>query len=211
MDSASGTLRAAAWLLFAGGACAIVGAMLPPYRQWTAPLEEGLRAIAGNPVGWWSIHAGFFLGTVLSAVGLALFAAGLRGRPGGDWALVAAVAFAMAGTAWIVNIAYRVSVWNWAAEQFVATGSVPAAFTPLHRLAAVLFSVFSLVGYASVACLGMALLGADLGPAWLRWGTLVCGVTAGFVVGYNVPFIMYIPFVAIGIMLLRSGASGAVR
>jgi hypothetical protein len=195
--------RLAGWLLLVGGLFAIAGAMCPPYRQWTGTQEEGFRAIAGNQVGWWCIHSGFFLGTVLSAIGLAILASVLNARDGGKWALIAAVAFAIAGSAWIVNIAYRLSVWNWAAQTFVATGVTPAVFEPLRRWAGLLFVVFSFVGYSSVACLGAAMLHAELGPAWLRWGTLACGATAGFVVGYNVPFIMYLPFAALGAVLLR--------
>ena len=204
MEQASpGGLRLAGWLLLAGGILAIAGAFCPPYRQWSAPQEEGFRAIAANPVGWWCIHAGFFLGTVVAALGLAVLASALHGRPGYEWALVAAVAFAIAGTAWIGNIAYRLSVWNWAAETYVATGVTPGVFEPLRRWAAMLFAVFSLVGYGAVAALGAATLRATLGPVWLRWATIVCGMSAGYVVGYNVPFIMYVPFAAIGIALLR--------
>jgi hypothetical protein len=195
--------RTAGWLLLAGGAAAIVGAFCPPYRQWYAPEQEGFRAIAGNPVGWWCIHTGFFLGTVLSALGLAVLASVLHGRAGCTWALVAAVAFGLAGTAWIANLAYRLSVWNWAANTFVATGVTPEVFVPLRRWAGMLFAIFSLVGYASVACLGAALLRAQLGPGWLRWATVACGLSAGFIVGHNVPFIMYVPFAAVGVALLR--------
>jgi hypothetical protein len=199
-----GAYRLAGALLLTGGIVAVAGAMCPPYRQWTSSLEDGFRAIAGNPIGWWCIHAGFFLGTVLAASGLAALAAVLHRRGGGDWSVVAAVAFAIAGTAWIANLGYRVSIWNWAAEQFVATGATPDVFFAMRRWAGMLFVVFSLVGYGSVAALGVATLQDALGPVWLRWATLVCGVTGGFVVGANVPFIMYLPFIAWGVVLLRA-------
>src|SRR5262245_53438065 len=187
--------RVPAWLLLAGGVLAIAGAFCPPYRQWTAPQEEGFRAIAGNPIGWWCIHAGFFFGTLLSALGLAALASVLHRRTGGDWALIAAVAFGIAGTLWSVNIAYRLSVWNWAAETFVRTGVTPEVFVPLRRLAGVLFGIFACVGYPSVACLGAAMRAADLGPAWLGWATVVWGLSAGLIVGSYVPLMMYVPFV----------------
>ena len=79
----------------------------------------------------------------------------------------------------------------------------PEYFAPFHRWAGILFAIFSVVGYGSVAALGVAMLRADLGPAWLRWTTLVWGLTGGFVVGYNVPFIMYVPMLAWGVVLLR--------
>ena len=198
------SLRFAAWLLLIGGALAVIGACCPPYRQWSAPQEEGFRAIAGNPIGWWCIHSGFFLGTVVSLLGLASLASELRGRAGGEWALIAAVAFGIAATAWIANLAYRVSIWSWAAQTFTSTGVTPDAFAVWQRFARILFAIFSLVGYGSVGLLGIALLRAGIGPAWLRWATLACGFSAGFVVGHNVPLIMYTPFVALGVVLLRS-------
>ena len=200
---ASDSFRLAGWLLLAGAIFAIAGAMCPPYRQWTGTQEEGFRAIAGNPIGWWCIHTGFFLGTVLCAIGLSVLASTLSKQHGSEWALIAAVAYGIAGTCWIVNIAYRLSIWNWAAQTFVATGVTPDAFDALRRWAGSLFLVFSFVGYASVACLGAAMLQAELGPVWLRWTTVVCGLSAGFVVGYNVPFIMYVPFAALAIALLK--------
>jgi len=200
---APGALRLAGWLLLAGGMFAIVGAFCPPYRQWSAPQEEGFRAIAGNPVGWWCINTGFLVGTVLAALGLATLASVLYRRAGGEWALLAAVAFGFAATAWIANIAYRLSIWSWAAETYVATGVTPEVFVPLRLWAGMLFAIFAVVGYASVACLGAATLRAELGPVWLGWATVACGLTAGFVVGYNVPFIMYVPFAALGVALLR--------
>ncbi|HTM46620.1 MAG TPA: hypothetical protein VL137_16810 [Polyangiaceae bacterium] len=198
----SADLRLPGWLLLVGGALGIIGAFCPPYRQWSGTQEEGFRAIAGNPLGWWCIHIGFFSGTVLSALGLATLASILYRRTGGQWALSAAVAYGIAGVAWITNIAYRLSIWNWAAQAFVATGTTPELFLPLRRFAGVLFGIFSVVGYASVACLGAAVLCAQLASAWLGWAIVACGISAGYIVGYNVPLIMYVPFVALGIALL---------
>jgi hypothetical protein len=201
---APAAFRLTGWLLLAGGLFGIAGAFCPPYRQWSAPLEEGFRAIAGHPIGWWCIHIGFFLGTVLSALGLATLASVLYRRVGGEWALIAAAAYGIAATAWIVNLTYRLSIWNSAAQMYVATGQTPEWFFPIQRWAGTLFGVFAVVGYGAVACLGAALFRAELGPMWLRWATLVCGVSAGFIVGYNVPLIMYLPFAALGFALLRA-------
>lgn len=195
--------RLAGWFLV-GGALAILGGCWPPYRQWSSSLEEGFRVIAAHPIGWWCIHGGFFLGTVLSTIGVSLLASALQRRGAGGWAVVATVAFGLAAAAWTLNLAYRVSVWNWAAETFVATGQTPDVFLPLHRWAGRLFGVFSLVGYGSIAALGLATLRADLGPVWLRWATLGFGLSGGLVVGTYVPLMMYIPFVAWGVVLLRS-------
>ena len=73
-------MRTAAWLLLAGGSLATLGAFLPPYKQWYSPLEDGLRVIHANPIGWYAIHAGFLSGTWVSCAGLAVLAYALRER-----------------------------------------------------------------------------------------------------------------------------------
>ena len=146
--------RAVAWLLITGGMLAVVGAFWPPYRQWSAPLPEALRVIASHPIGWRCIHAGFGSGTIVSMLGLAALASALRGRPGGEQALLVAVAYGVGGTLWLVNIAIRLSATPWAAHELVATGSIPPTYMVWRSFNGVLFAAFSAIAYACVAGLG---------------------------------------------------------
>jgi hypothetical protein len=189
--------------LVVGGGLAIFGGVLPPYRQWFAPLEEGLRVIATHRLGWWSIHACFLLGTIVAAAGLALVAFDMRGQPGGVASSITAIAFGFAAVFWAITIVCRLSVNPWAAEQLLQSGSIPAAFEPWRRFTSLMFAAYSALGYASVAGVGVVLLQADRGPRWLGWLVVVWGASAGFVFGANVPLIMYIPFVIQGGILLQ--------
>ena len=84
--------------------------------------------IAAHPLGWRLIHAGFLSGTIVSAIGLASFAVQLRGTPGQLQALAVAVAYGVATALWSVNIAVRLTVTPWAAQQLLASGEIPPAY-----------------------------------------------------------------------------------
>lgn len=203
IDMSDTELRVSAWLLLVGGSLAVFGAFLPPYRQWYAPLEEGLRAIHGNPTGWYAIHTGFLSGTWVCAAGLAMLAFAVRDRAESAWAVAIAVVYLLSAACWTVNIAYRISVWNWTADRFVATGIVPAEFEAWRRFAGVTFALFSAGAYLTVAGLGSLCLASGLIPRTLSLIFVGWGLSAGFVVGYNVPFIAYVPFIIFGAVILR--------
>ncbi len=160
--------------------------------------------IAAHPVGWRLIHAGFLLGTIVSAIGLASFAVQLRGTPGQLQALAVAVAYGVAAALWSVNIAVRLTVTPWAAEQLLASGEIPPAYAPWKAFNGVLFALFSALAYCAVAGLGWAVLRSGVAPAWAGWLFVAWGLSAGFVVGATVPFIAYVPFVVLGVLLLRA-------
>ena len=197
-------IQVSGWLLIVGGLLAVIGAFWPPYRQWSAPLEEALRIIASHPIGWRCIHAGFVGGTVVSALGLAMLAYALRGAAGGSAARVSAVLFAVAAGLWLVNIAYRLSVMPWAANELVATGIVPATYAPWRSFAKLLFAGFSALGYLAVAASGWSALQASLTSPWVGWLLVVWGLSGGFVFGANVPFIMYVAFIVLGGHLVQT-------
>lgn len=186
-------LRVAAYLFIGGAIASLVGACWPPYRQWYAPLDEGLRVIAAHPVGWRCIHAGFLVGNTLTIFAFAALAYGLGGRPGGLLATMAACAYLVAALAWFGNIAVRLTVTPWAAAELVATQSIPESFAQWRQFAGVLFVIFSAFGYVSVAAAGGAVLGARLAPTWVGWSLVGWGLSAGLVVGHNVPVMIYVP------------------
>ena len=196
-------MRTAGWLLLAGGSLATFGAFMPPYKQWYSPLENGLRVIHANPIGWYAIHAGFLSGTWVSCAGLAVLAYALRDRPGEQWAIVMSVVYTLAAVCWTVNIGYRVTVWNWAAERFVTTGIIPSEFVAWQRFAGIMVACFSVGAYLVVAGLGALSLASAAVSRTLAWVFVVWGLSAGFIVGYNVPFIAYVPFILFGVFVLR--------
>jgi len=195
--------RIAGWFLLSGALFAMVGAGTPPYKQWYSPLPEALRVIAAHPIGWRCIHAGFLIGTALVAVGMALYARALSQRPGGALALVAAVTFGIATVFWSVNIAFRLTVTPWAANELVASGVVPPLYQPFSASAGLLFAFFAAFAYASDACAGWAFLRAELLPRWVAWTSIVVGIAGAPIVAYSGPWVIYVPPLLLGISLVR--------
>jgi hypothetical protein len=204
VDAYDQVLRNAGWWLVAGGLLAVVGAFWPPYRQWIAPLEEGLRVIAAHPIGWKMIHAGFVTGTWTVVVGLCVLAIALHGRDGGTLALVTAVLFGVAAVCWSLNISFRLSTTVQAAQHLVATGSIPDDYAASSKLNSYLFAGFSVLAYLSVATLGWVVLQSDLASRAVGWLLIVWGLSFGFVIGRNVPVVAYVPAIIVGWSLLRS-------
>ncbi len=196
-------VRNAAWWLVVGGSLGFVGAVWPPYRQWSAPLEEGLRVISAHPIGWKMIHLGFVTGIWTLVAGLSLLAWSLSGRPGVTPATVSAVLLALAALAWTADIVLRLGPTVWAADSLVATGAVPEAFGAWRGVRGVLFAVFSVLAYLAVAGTGWAMLDAGLVSRTLGWVLVAWGLSLGFGFGYNVPVVAYIPFMVLGGFLLR--------
>ena len=197
-------IRNAAWWLLVGGSLATVGAFWPPYRQWIAPLEEGMRVIAAHPIGWKLIHLWFVAGTWIVVVGLGVLALAMRGREGASAALVAAVMFALASACWSLVIACRLCVTVQAANHLVTTGSLPEGYAVWRTWTGRLFAGFSLLAYGSIATTGWAMLRSGLVSRGLGWLLVVWGVTLGFVIGRNVPLVAYIPAIILGSVLLRA-------
>jgi hypothetical protein len=191
-------------LLSAGGAVALAGAFCPPYKQWYSPLPDALRIIAAHPIGWRCIHAGFFAGTVIAALGFAVLARASETESQRTLATVAAAAFGFATIFWSCNIAFRVSLTPWAANEFVSTGTIPAMYAPLERYVSILFGAFVALAAVALACTGGLVLRSGIAPRWVGWTALGVGVIGAPMVGMIGPWVLYVPVVMLGVsMLLR--------
>jgi hypothetical protein len=151
------------------------------------------------------IHVGFFMGIWALVVGAAVLAYGVREQAGGNLAMFAAVFIAGAALCWTANIAYRLSVTVQAANVLVDTGSMPKDYAGWKGLAGYLFAGFSVLAYLSIAVTGWLVLKSGIAPTWMGWLMVAWGLSAGFVVGYNVPLIAYVPYIILGGSILRSG------
>jgi hypothetical protein len=203
-------LRVAGRFLLAGGSLALAGAFWPPYEQWYSPLPKALRVIAAHPIGWRCIHAGFLAGTCLVAIGLALFANALRGRDGGSSAVAAATAYGLGSVLWILDLAFRLSVTAWAADELVTQGSIPAVYTPLARQVSVLFGIFVALAGAAAAGAGWAFLRAELSPRWVGGGALVLGIAGALAAAVVGPWLLYVPIVFLGSAVATARGSDPV-
>ena len=194
-----------ALLLVVGGGSFVVLAAASagvPAAIWTGPPEVSLPLIARHLAIWRLANLGFVIATVLTAAGLFVLPPSL-GANGAGLALAGAVAYAMAGTAWIITLGIRLGITPDVATRYVASGSVDPAFAPLAALAGALFATFIVIGCSSLAVLGVAaLLGGTL-PAWVGWTTLGAGaaILAGFLVtGDTLPAFVYLPTILLGVV-----------
>ncbi len=196
-------VRQAAWLLAAGGLVTFIGACWPPTRQWSAPLEDGLRVIAAHPIGWTCIHVGFLAGTWISTAGLVVLAWNWRGTNAGPWMLGAAIALALGSIFWTANITMRLGITPWAAREVVATGTIPPEFDSWRKVMSTCFAAFSVLAYAAVAGTGAACLKAGATSTTLAWLLVAWGVSGGWIVGAVIPLLAYLPYLILGVALLR--------
>jgi hypothetical protein len=204
--------RATAWLFVAGWAIFWVGAFTPPWRQWVSPLHEALEIIAVHRLAWHFIHTCFVVGTLLTAAAFVVHAEAVSPGRARLWATLAASAYVVAVTLFLVNLAFRNSVQVWAAESVLRSGEFPSSYETWHRFAGLLFGMYSILAYAAVAALGASLLDSTLLPRWIVWGNLGGGLaltalTLGNLPPANAPLMVHLaPGLAGLVLLLRSGS-----
>lgn len=171
---------------------------------WNGPEEAALRLIAAHARIWRTANVGFALATVLTAAGL-FVTTDVVGQQGAVLAVAAAVAYALAGTLWLVTLAIRLSITPGVAAAFVAEGTVDPAFAPLGRLSSAMFTAFIFMGAGALVILGAAILYGGVIASVLGWITAVAGVAiaASYLwFGDTLPAFIYMPTTAIGIALL---------
>jgi hypothetical protein len=197
------SLRLAGALLLSGGIVFLIGALSPPWEQWYAPLQRALQIIGQHRVAWYWIHGCFVLGVVITILGFAALAHGLRATPAGLLASLVGVAYVVGAVFWLVNIAFRGTVQVWAAAEVIRTGSVPTGYEPLRQWAGLLFSFYIVLAYLATAGLGWLMLRTGLVPRSAAWLAVILGVTGGGIVGMSVPLVVHIPLMVVGAFLLR--------
>jgi len=196
------------WLLVAGPALFMIGAL--GWKPWDfdRPLEHALPRIAAQPLLWRWIHGWIALGVVVTAASVASFQSVAREL--GDRALApfAAVLYSLGAGAMLITLAFRVTIEVAAAAQTVADGRVPTAFLPLHQWAGLLFSVHMVLSHMAAVALGLSVLRVGAFQAWLGWSTLALGLSLGtgyVAVGsvFSMPVLAQIVPLILGIALLR--------
>jgi hypothetical protein len=187
-----------------GGGVLVATSLAVSPAIWNGPEEAALRLIAAHSRIWRVANVGFVVATVLTAAGLFVITDAV-GDQGAMLAAAAAVAFALAGTLWLVTLAIRISITPGVASAFVADGMVDPAFAPLGRLGSAMFTAFIFVGAGALVALGGAILYGGAIAAILGWITAIAGLA--IVVSYlwfgdTLPAFIYMPTTAIGIALL---------
>ena len=203
-ETTSADLRTAALLLLIGGIVFLVGAFWPPWEQWYSPLKRSLQVIGEHRAAWYWIHTCFVIGVVLTMLGFVAFA-GARNRAGSGSTLtdLTATLYVVGGVFWLVSVAFRVTVQVWAANEVIATDAIPTTYEAWHRFSGVMFMLYMGMAYLACAGLGWDVLRTGMVARWAGWFAIAFGLSAGAVVGRNVPMMVHIPLLIIAVLLLR--------
>jgi hypothetical protein len=171
---------------------------------WNGPEDVALRLIARHRLIWRTANVGFALATVMTAAGLFMLP-GEVGERGASLGLAAAVAFALAGTLWLMTLSIRLAVTPGVASGFVADGTVDPVFPPLARLGGATYVAFIFIGGAAMVALGAAILIGGSIAAFVGWASVAIGllIVGGYLMfGDMLPAIVYFPTTIVGIALL---------
>jgi len=204
-------VRLSAALLVGGLLSFVIGAAIPLgwLEVWGAPLERYLQLI-GQHRRAWSWANGFMLtAAVLNAAGLAVLAFQANEPP----IEAGAASYSIAAVFWILVVTFRSTVSIWAADELTASHRVPNSFVGIDRWSGMNFQLYTAMGHAAQAVVGLGLLATPLVPKWVA-GFTVAFSLAGFLSqlpgtsriprlrGFFIPILMHVAPALIGISLL---------
>jgi hypothetical protein len=169
-----------------------------------------MRIISEHPGAWKWIHGCFIVGTILTIPGLASWAQAARGSAARLPASLSLWTYATGAVFWLMNCAFRVSVQSAAAAELSRTGAVPEGYLAWHQFNDILFLLYVVPAYLACAAAGWTLLADGERPRWLARSLIGFGLTGGAVVGFTVPFMIHVPLVIAGAILLRTRRDPAI-
>jgi hypothetical protein len=201
--------RTCGWIFCAGFVVFMVGAVMWRPSWFEAPrLSDQLKSVAAHPAVWTWIHVWMATGVVVSTAGLAVWAEVQRQAGERVATPIAFTMYLVGALFWLLAIALRLSVQEWAASQAVQ-GVVPEVYPSIHRLSGLLYAAHMLLSYLSFAALGAGVLRSGILGRGFGW----TGVAGGgaFALGFLAlrggpfapPFIAHVYTFALGIKILR--------
>lgn len=200
----------ALWML-GGGILFWIGAFIPPYRQWmTSDTKEYLSIIHLHRRNWFLIHTPMLVGVLLTMFALHLLPDAIAFTGNGKlFILLSANAFAFGTVFLVLNFAFRLTVTTWAAGRLAETGNIEPWFNIWFRWSNVLFGLYMVLAYLSVAFLGLAFAEGMLVPGWAVLFCLIYGFAgcAGYLIGFPLfapPLMVHLPLMLIGIFVLMN-------
>ncbi len=143
---------------------------------------------------------------VLTLAGFGLLTLVLRGANDNGIAILAFILILISHVFIMFQGTFHGSVTAWAAKELADTGSVPALFEPLWRwMYSPVQQVYVYTALLSTAGFGWAIIQTKVLPAWLGWGSIGWGgvwLILFMVVGDNLPLVLIVPPLVIGIVAL---------
>lgn len=202
-------LRWSAIFLLAGGILFWIGAFWPPYKQWmTAHTKVYLAIIQDHRIGWYIIHIFFTLGIIVSLFGMQSLTGSLSLVNGHKiLTTVSSTAYFLGSGFWLLNIAFRLTVTLWAAEIFVDHNQVPETFRTWMDWSNLIFAIYMVLAYLSIACLGFIVKDLSILPSWVSWFCILFGLAGilGYLIQFPLfapPLMVHLPLMILSIMIL---------
>ncbi len=85
----------------------------------------------------------------------------------------------------------------------IATDAIPTTYEAWHRFSSVMFMLYMAMAYLACAGLGWDVLRTGMVARWAGWFAIAFGLSAGAVVGRNIPMMVHIPLLIIAVLLLK--------
>ncbi len=159
-------METTAWVLVAGFALFVAGAGAWRLEYEQAP-EDALPVMHADRARLRWIH-----GVMLPAV--AFTVAGLWGLASIDpMVAVGAGLYAVGAVPWMLALAFRLSVGEWAAERTATDGRVPEVYEPLARWAGLGHPIHMATAYLATIPLALGLADSGLVAGWLPTAGIV--------------------------------------
>lgn len=173
--------------------------------EYQAPLPERMHTLHTDRDRLRWIHSLMIAAMMLTPAGLAAVAG--AADQAGVW--IAAAAYGLGSVPWLLNLTFRLTVQERAAERTAAGEEVPDWYPALEAWAGLGHRVHMLASYASAVPLAWGLAEVGLIPDWLAWSGAIWGIawSAGYAIrrtrfAFEPPFWAHVFTLAVGIALL---------
>src|SRR5262249_17572655 len=106
---------------------------------------------------------------------------------------------------WSLQLAFRLSVSTWAAQEIASTGTVPTIYVPLASWTQNMFVLYTMSAFAGLVLYGLALRSSRVVPPWMGWLAIVYSLAGLGVFAFSgdfPPFLHYLVLTLMGILLL---------
>ena len=110
----------------------------------------------------------------------------------------------------ILQGTFHGTITSWASTELAESGSVPEIFYQLwHWMYSGVQEIYVMLGLLALACFGWAMLTTGLMQPWLGWGLIGFSgvwIVLFLIAGDNLPLVLYIPPLVIGITAIIKGS-----
>jgi hypothetical protein len=211
MDSNFNTilLHWASILMLTGGLAFLIGAFIPPYKQWmTSDLKEYLIIINSNRTNWYLIHSPMLIGVIATIFALQLFSNSVTFTSNGTiYSTISSGALLFGAVFLVVNFAFRLTVTLWAAQRLAETGEIDSWFKTWMDWSNLLFAIYMVLAYISLGFFGLALREISFIPSWLIWFCMLYGFcgSIGYIIRIPIfapPVMIHFPFIISGLLII---------